>query len=293
MNEIKEAINYANKGDFKSAIRILESLNKIHPEDTDILYNLGMCYTEMGDPQKTIDLLENKKIKTPYFPNIHVALGYSYFKINDFDNAESCFRIALKLDPNNEFALRNLGGIYGKLNRYSDSIDILKKALIQNPDDMQSEYGLAIAYFYSQDIEKADEHLKNVIKGSNNSDLLQLAKDQRSEIAEINLKSSGFRVDVMFYCLGALEHYKNCNKIDIQNISFEIGLKGQDGLDVLNPDIKYSLKSMKGEFTGLQLVSYMYVGFKIFAPEVDVGMDFSEEHKTANELFNKNRLDAN
>jgi hypothetical protein len=64
-------------------------------------------------------------------------------------------------------------------------------------------------------------------------------------------------------------------------------------LDVLNPDIKYSLKSMKGEFTGLQLVSYMYVGFKIFAPEVDVGMDFSEEHKTANELFNKNRLDAN
>ena len=54
MNEIKEAINYANKGDFKSAIRILESLNKIHPEDTDILYNLGMCYTEMGDPQKVL-----------------------------------------------------------------------------------------------------------------------------------------------------------------------------------------------------------------------------------------------
>ena len=293
MTEIKEAINYANKGDFRSAIRILERLIKKNPEDTEILYNLGMCYTEMGDPQRTIDLLENKRIKTPYFPNIHVALGYSYFKVNDFDNAESCFRIALKLDPNNEFALRNLGGIYGKLNRYSDSIDILKNALSQNSDDMHSEYGLAIAYFYSQDIDKADEHLKSVINKSNNSELLEPAKDLRRKIAEINLKSSGFRIDVMFYCLGALEHYKNCNNKDIQEIPFEIGLKGQDGLDVHNPEKKYNLKSMSGEFTGLQLVSYMYVGFKIIKPEVDIGMDFSEEYKTAQELFNKKRLDEN
>jgi hypothetical protein len=50
---------------------------------------------------------------------------------------------------------------------------------------------------------------------------------------------------------------------------------------------------MSGEFTGLQLVSYMYVGFKIIKPEVDIGMDFSEEYKTAQELFNKKRLDEN
>jgi len=284
MNELNEAIKYAKQGNYKSAVSILERISKINPEDTDILYNLGMCYTELGDPQRTIDLLEDRSVKTPYFSNVHVALGYSYSKINDFENAESCFRIALKLDPNNEFALRNLGGIFGKMGKYADSIDLFNKILKQDPDDMQSVYGLAVAYFYSHDIYTADEQLKTVINKSKNSVLLQLAKDLRRKIAEINLKSSGFRTDVMFYCIGALEHFKNLDKKEVKDISFEIGLKGQEGLDIFNPEKKHELKSMKGEFTGLQLISYMYVGFKNFAPEVDIGMDFSEEFKAALDL---------
>ncbi len=68
---------------------------------------------------------------------------------------------------------------------------------------------------------------------------------------------------------------------EVQAIAFEIGLKGQEGLDINNPQKMYQIKAMPGTFTGLQLVCYMYVGFRLFAPEMNIGVDLSEEYKTA------------
>ncbi|GAG74318.1 unnamed protein product, partial [marine sediment metagenome] len=64
-----------------------------------------------------------------------------------------------------------------------------------------------------------------------------------------------------------------------------LALKGQSGLDINNPDIKYTLNSLAGEFTGLQLVSYMYVGFNKIAPDQDIGVDLSDEYNMALKLF--------
>jgi hypothetical protein len=72
---------------------------------------------------------------------------------------------------------------------------------------------------------------------------------------------------------------------EIQKISFEIGIKGMDGLDINNPSKKYTIRSMQGEFTGLQLISYMYVGFKVFAPEQNIGIDLSREYNAAKKLL--------
>ncbi len=52
-------------------------------------------------------------------------------------------------------------------------------------------------------------------------------------------------------------------------------------MDINNPERKYQLISLQGNFSGLQLVCYMYVGFKRIAPEKDVGIDLSEEYRAA------------
>jgi hypothetical protein len=46
---------------------------------------------------------------------------------------------------------------------------------------------------------------------------------------------------------------------------------------------------MPGKFSGLQLVSLMYVGLKLTAPEQNYGFDLAAEYKTAKELFEKKR----
>jgi hypothetical protein len=68
---------------------------------------------------------------------------------------------------------------------------------------------------------------------------------------------------------------------EIQAIGFEIAILGQRGLDINDPDQKYSLRTLPGEFSGLHLCSIMYAAFKQFAPNEDVGIDFSKEYDAA------------
>jgi hypothetical protein len=44
---------------------------------------------------------------------------------------------------------------------------------------------------------------------------------------------------------------------------------------------KYRLKSLPGTFSGLQLLAYMYVGFKRLEPATDIGVDFAKEYEEA------------
>ncbi len=63
--------------------------------------------------------------------------------------------------------------------------------------------------------------------------------------------------------------------------SVEIAILGQRGLDIKDPEQKYSLRTLPGEFSGLHLCSIMYAAFKQFAPNEDVGIDFSKEYEAA------------
>jgi hypothetical protein len=118
---------------------------------------------------------------------------------------------------------------------------------------------------------------------------LKLTSISRRDIAEINLKSEGFRTDAMIFCLSAQQFFKDKTIDEVKQVTFEIGVKGKKGLDINDPDKKYTLNTMKGSFTGLQLVSYMYVGFKIIDPSLNVGLDLSEEYKEALILFEQER----
>lgn len=282
---LKKAIELANEKKFNQAKEMLEELAKEYPNDPDILYNLGMCYTELNNPEKAIEVLTKGIVIAPELVNSHVALGFAFTKLGDLIEAESHFRNALEIQPDNSYALRNLGGLLAKKKDYEGAIEFLIKSLMKHPDDMRTTYGLGLAYFHTKKLNEADEQFKIVISNSNDNYLIDLAKDFRRNIAELNLKSDGLRTDAMFYCLGAMEYFKDMPVQDIQKIAFEIGMKGQSGLSVNNPSKKYTLKTMQGEFTGLQLVCYMFVGFKSFAPEQDIGMDFSEEYRMAKQFF--------
>jgi hypothetical protein len=92
------------------------------------------------------------------------------------------------------------------------------------------------------------------------------------------------------YCLSALQRFSKMTISEIKKIAFEIGLKGTGGLDTNDPSPKYQLISLPGNFSGLNLVCHMYVGFKAFAPEQDIGFDLSKEYALATNLHDKPEL---
>ncbi len=287
MEDLNYALMLLKANKLDGARDILETLLKNEPGNRDILYNLGMCYTELGEPEKAVDILSECVRLYPHYANAHVALGFAYSRLDDNVKARYHFERALEIEPSNPYALRNLGGLHGKEEDYAKAIEYLEKSFSINPEDQMTAYGLGYSYFHTGNIHEADKYFKTAISLDESTKIAGMAKDFRREIAQIVLKKKGFRMDAMFYCLSALQFFKDKPLSQISQVAFEIGMKGTHWLDVNNPDKKYTLDSMDGSFTGLQLVCYMYVGFKMVDPGQDIGMDLSEEYKQALNLLNK------
>jgi len=91
---------------------------------------------------------------------------------------------------------------------------------------------------------------------------------------------------VTMYMLAALQYFNGLPPEKIKEIGFEIGLQGQQGIDHENMEQRYYLKSIPDkEFTGLQILSYMYVAFHFIDPALDTGLKFKKEFEAARELF--------
>jgi len=289
MKDINYALMLIRANKFDGAKDLLKELIQNDPGNQDILYNLGMCYTELDKPEKAVETLSECIRYYPHYANAHVALGFAYARLANDEKAKDHFLRALEIEPSNPYALRNLGGLYGKENDYEKAIQCLEKSFTINSDDQQTAYGLGYSYLHSGKTDQADQYFKVAISLDESTKIAGMAKDFRREIAEITLKEKGFRSDAMFYCLAALQFFQDKTTEQVRQVTFEIGARGRQGLDINNPDKKYTLDSMDGSFSGVQLVSYMYVGFEMIDPEQDIGLDLSEEYKQALGLFSKER----
>ena len=89
------------------------------------------------------------------------------------------------------------------------------------------------------------------------------------------------------YCLGALERFAKMTDQEIEAVGREIAILGMRGLDINDPTKKYTLKTLSGEFSGLHLVSIMYVAFQKTAAGTDVGIDLSREYSQAVAMFDE------
>ena len=94
----------------------------------------------------------------------------------------------------------------------------------------------------------------------------------------------------VMYCIGALQRFENMSREDVLKIAGEIALLGQSGIDYTKPDRRYSLQSISGEqFSGLQLLCLMYVGFQKTDPTMDVGMDLKKAYELALTMYKANK----
>lgn len=281
MNRFDEANECLKRKELDKARVLLEELLQEEPEHTNALYNLGMTYTELGNPEKAVKTLSKLVEAGHDNSNVYVALGYAYSRMGNQNKAKELFLSALELEPDNPYALRNLGGLYAKEADYERAIKHLEKAFELNPGDANTAYGLGMCYFSSGDIVNADHYLRKTMEIAPSGSLSEMAKDLLREIAVLRLKTQGFRTDAMFYCISAINLFDRVGLAETKRITLEIGMKGQQGFDINNPSKKYTLNSLNGTFTGLQLASYMYVGFKRISPEMDAGITLSEEYDMA------------
>ncbi len=154
-------------------------------------------------------------------------------------------------------------------------------------------FGLAAALEETggdEEIVEADELYTVVIQRWPASDVAEQSRQARTRLAHQTLREKvpgGLRMDAVIYITSALEVFAKEGPTRRQQIALEIALKGQSGLDINDPEPKYTLKTLPGNFSGLHLVSIMYAAFRQIDPSTDSGIDLSAEYKIASASLKK------
>ena len=101
-------------------------------------------------------------------------------------------------------------------------------------------------------------------------------------------KEPAGQMAVTMYCLSALQLFEKKTKEEIKEIGFEIALLGSQGIDPKNSEKRHNLASIPGkQFSGLQLLAYMYVAWQQIDPTKDLEINFKNEYEQAKKMFYK------
>lgn len=287
MTDFERAIKELQLGNYSEGMVILQELLKHDPENIDILYNLGICYSEMGLLKKSIETLERCTQLAPTFDNALVALGFSYFQSGSNEKAMALFDKALEIDPDNVYALKNKGALKNKSGKPDQALTIYKQADRLMPDNPEIVLGLGQSYEYTDQLTKAAECYKRV-RILYSSDLIRekaLEGLNRIAVAELKQAGQGQRADVIMYCLAAIEYFAKASNEKVKEVSFEIAMLGNAGLSINDPAKKYSLESLEGKFSGVELLCYMFVGFKIIDESLPQFADLENEYQQALKIY--------
>jgi Flp pilus assembly protein TadD len=277
-------------GRIKEAVPLLESLDRARPRDIDVLYNLGIAYSELGQFDEAVIRLKQAVHVNPSHVHSWVGIGVAYQRMRQPAQAAEALRKAVALNPDDGYAQRNLGANLCGQGKFEEALPHLRRALEQLPHDPQSMYGYAQALeeLGGEDrLGQADQLYREVIQRFSTAPIAELARTARTRIAQRNMRACApeeVRPDVMMYIAGALDTFKQQGPERRQAIAFEIAMLGRSGLDINDPDQKYALKTLPGKFSGLHLLAIMYAGFRQIDPSVDAGVDFSKEYAMAEAL---------
>jgi tetratricopeptide (TPR) repeat protein len=147
-----------NQKRYTEARDLLEKGVQKFPSDTQILYQLGAVYDQLGESDKTVAKMEKLiEVDKNHVEGLNY-LAYLYAdKTKNLDVAEKLARRALSLRPNDGFILDTLGWVLFKQNRYDEAVKTLERAhQIEGKESIIAEH-LGDVYFRVEMPHKARE----------------------------------------------------------------------------------------------------------------------------------------
>lgn len=114
------------------------------PEDTEILFQLGLVLDNMGDVPATLDVMERVIALDPDNSEALNYLGYTLAdQGRDLDRALTLVQQALEGDPENGYVIDSLAWVYYKMGRYDEAWVQMKRsvAIVDRDPVIWEHYG--------------------------------------------------------------------------------------------------------------------------------------------------------
>lgn len=272
-------------GFLEDALPILQALDGMI-DDADISYNLGICFSELGQTVESVEPLERCTRLAPDYTNAWVGLGVASTRLGRNTEAMRALKKAVELQPQNPFAQRNLGALLSKEGKHADALPHFRQAVAQAPNDPAAAFGLGqcLQGLGGEHRKEADQVYSDLIKRFPDSPGAEMARQALTQMAQDSFRDNadgGVRMDAVFYMMDALDRFAGMSKADVGQTTMEVALLGKQGLRINDPDTRYTLRSMEGEFSALNLLCLMHVGVRSFDPNADTATGLDKEYEVA------------
>lgn len=273
-------------GFLTDALPMLEALDAML-SDVDVAYNHGLCLSELGRPAEAITLLERALALDPTHKDAAIALGVAHAKLEHYDEAAAVLSQVVQHTPDDALAKRNLAAVLMRGGKPQEALAYFRQATSLAPSDPGALLGLAQCLEElggKAHLAEAATTYRAVRQRFADHPVSEMAETALTRMSHETMRANvggGLRMDAVMYMQWALTRFANMSQIELGRLTMEIAMLGRDGLKVNDPAKQYRLKGLEGEFSGLELLSYMHVGVRMLDPAAETGTGLDREYDTA------------
>ncbi len=171
------------KGQIDEAIFHYKKALRLNPKYMNAHMNLGNTYAELEQIDKALYHYREVQKKSPDDITLLNNMGKALFKAGRLEKAKKQFNHVLRVDSENWSAYNSLGAIHARQKKFADAVSCYKKALSINPDSDFAQKNLEQLLRYTKMIETLrQELLQKIAHDPKNAQLLL-------ELGRIDLKN--------------------------------------------------------------------------------------------------------
>lgn len=130
---LRKAHLYSIQGRYDHAMRILQELERLEPDNTDVQYALGTVYSALDQPRKAIQYYMQAARDGYQLGIIYGNMGDEYYRMGRLEDALRYYKKAVARNAEEERSLHNLEATYDELNMNGEAIDFFQHFVRQNP----------------------------------------------------------------------------------------------------------------------------------------------------------------
>lgn len=152
---VRRAILLINKGQHDKALPIAQELHRMEPENTEVLFALGVIYSALGQPMKSIQYYLGAAHDKNSLEIIYYNIAIEYCAMSRYEEAIHYYKKAIKQNPEYIDALHALADTYYESERTADSVQYFQQLAQDKPYNKEAWLLLAEGYYKLSLYEKA------------------------------------------------------------------------------------------------------------------------------------------
>jgi tetratricopeptide (TPR) repeat protein len=137
---------YARRGQFDDADVELSRAIGLDPDFADAWLRLGALRLENDQPAAALEVLQHLALQRPGYPEVHNLIGEAWLQIGHHDSALVAFGTSLVSNPSSVAAHIGSGRAHFAEKRFTEAQTEFRRALDLNPDEHEGYYFLGLVY---------------------------------------------------------------------------------------------------------------------------------------------------